>query len=96
MFTFSNTGTVDVEYMWQINMDEQYPMRLMTNYSRSTPRSGRHIRSRTNSSIYAFRKRRQRHNLSYAITEIAENMKLNRQQALSSRGFNDFSNDFLI
>jgi len=72
--------------MWQINMDEQYPMRL-ANYSQSTPRSRGNIRSRANSSIYAFHERRQRHSPSCAMIEIAGNMKLNRQQALPSRGF---------
>ncbi|KAM0731376.1 Hydrocephalus-inducing protein [Formica fusca] len=85
VFTFMNTGTVDVDYTWQINMDEQYPKRLVTNYSRSTPRSRGNIRSRANSSIYMFHERRQRHNPSYTMTEIAENIKLNRQQVLSSR-----------
>lgn len=76
-------------------MDEQYPMRLMANYSQSTPRSRGSIRSRANSSMYAFHEHHQRHNPSCAMTEIAGNMKLNRQQVLSSRGFkNNFLNKF--
>ncbi|XP_029155411.1 hydrocephalus-inducing protein homolog [Nylanderia fulva] len=85
VFTLSNTGTVDVEYIWQINMDEQYPVRLTTHYSRSTPRSRGNIQSRANSSVYPFHEHRQRHNPNYARTEIIENVKSNHQQALLSQ-----------
>ncbi|XP_072764383.1 hydrocephalus-inducing protein homolog [Anoplolepis gracilipes] len=83
VFTFSNTGTVDVEYVWQINMNEQYPMRL-TN-SRSTPRSKGNTRSRANSSICGIHERRRRHNPSYTMTEMTKNTKLNHQQVVLSR-----------
>ncbi|XP_014477569.1 PREDICTED: hydrocephalus-inducing protein homolog [Dinoponera quadriceps] len=50
VFTFSNTGTVDVEYTWWINMDEQYPIRRTSNYSRPTLRPRGNTRSVTNPS----------------------------------------------
>ncbi|XP_036144321.1 LOW QUALITY PROTEIN: hydrocephalus-inducing protein [Monomorium pharaonis] len=79
-FTFSNTGTVDVKYAWQINMDEHYPMRSSANYSRATPRSRRNDARPTTALLTSRESSHQRHNPNFDGS-----VKLNRRQLLSPR-----------
>jgi hypothetical protein len=73
-------GIVDVEYAWQINIDEQYPVRLHANDVPSTPKLRGNIRSASNS-LYASH---ERHNPTPIMRRIDdENIKQNRQQSQS-------------
>ncbi|XP_071647191.1 hydrocephalus-inducing protein isoform X1 [Temnothorax longispinosus] len=75
-FAFSNTGTVDIEYAWQINMDEQYPVRSVANYSSRSRRND----ARSKITSLTSHEHRQRHNPSFVGS-----VKSNRRQLLSSR-----------
>ncbi|XP_011690792.1 PREDICTED: hydrocephalus-inducing protein-like [Wasmannia auropunctata] len=79
-FTFSNTGTVDVEYAWQINMDEQYPMRPIANYSQDTSRLQRNDAQSKTTLLTSHEPPHQRHSPSFDGS-----VKSNRRQLLSSR-----------
>ncbi|XP_039306783.1 hydrocephalus-inducing protein homolog [Solenopsis invicta] len=87
-FTFSNTGTVGVEYAWQINMDEQYPVKSITNYSRATPRSRRSNARPNTTLLISHELSHQRHNPSFD-----RSVKSNRHELLSSRERNIFNKD---
>ncbi|KAG5323149.1 HYDIN protein, partial [Acromyrmex heyeri] len=78
-FIFANTGAVDVEYTWQINMDEQYPVRSIANYSRATSRSQKdNVRFKATSLLS--------HELSHQHNlNLDKSVKSNRRQLLSSR-----------
>ncbi|XP_012054801.1 PREDICTED: hydrocephalus-inducing protein-like [Atta cephalotes] len=79
-FVLANTGAVDVEYTWQINMDEQYPVRSIANYSRATSRSRKdNVRFKA-TSLTSQELSHQRHNPSFD-----KRVKSNRRQLLSSR-----------
>ncbi|KYQ52600.1 Hydrocephalus-inducing protein [Trachymyrmex zeteki] len=79
-FIFSNIGTVDVEYTWQINMDEQYPMRSIANYSRVTSKSRKNDVRFKATSLTSHKLPHQRHNPSFDRSVTS-----NRQQFLSTR-----------
>ncbi|KAG5334606.1 HYDIN protein, partial [Acromyrmex charruanus] len=78
-FIFANTGAVDVEYTWQINMDEQYPVRSIANYSRATSKSQKdNVRFEATSLLS--------HELSHQHNlNLDKSVKSNRRQLLSSR-----------
>jgi len=79
-------GIIDVKYEWQINIDEQYPVRLHANYVLSTPRQ-RNIQFGSNS-LHASHELHQRHNPIPIMTGIDknENIKQNRRQSQSFQG----------
>ncbi|KYN44368.1 Hydrocephalus-inducing protein [Trachymyrmex septentrionalis] len=79
-FIFANTGIVDVEYTWQINMDEQYPVRSIANYSQATSRSRKDNVQFKATSLMSYKLPYQRHNSSFD-----KSVKSNRRQLLSSR-----------
>ncbi|XP_011066010.1 PREDICTED: hydrocephalus-inducing protein-like [Acromyrmex echinatior] len=79
-FIFANTGAVDVEYTWQINMDEQYPVRSIANYSQATSRSQKDNVQFKATSLMSHELSHQRDNPSFD-----KSVKSNRRQLLSSR-----------
>ncbi|XP_011879966.1 PREDICTED: hydrocephalus-inducing protein-like [Vollenhovia emeryi] len=77
---FSNTGQVDIEYAWRINMDEQYPVRSVANYLRATSRSRRDDARSKTASLTSY-VHSQRHNPS-----PDGSVESGHRQLLSSRG----------